>query len=315
MTRRRDPTQLQPISESELQPGDVLLSHGGTSVSKKICLIDRGDFSHASLWDGHTVLEATGNGMKVREWPLDSLVGKARYVDAFRPTWDDEPLGSLGRSPDPILKVAHSYVGQRYSYGQLYVIGTLVALGRLTGHPQGQSIFRTFGGELAEALRQVKDLGSDDRPMICSHYVSRCFWEADSSDARRYGLWIPFEPNALMRDFDDEAEPSGDAALAADASAPALDEPESTSDNSELSFDEWEDYEALMEQCKLALFGGDAPDSTPLRDSARGHRGHRALGAETRIVRAGDPELPVCCVTPGDLQRSPTLRYLGTFAQ
>jgi len=293
-----DPENLPELHPGDLRPGDVLLSRGGTRTSDLICLIDRGDYSHASLWDGANVLEATGGNVgKVRESTLSALCGKARYVHAFRPTWSDEhggsrTLGAGGLSPEPLLEVARSYVDQRYSMGQLYTIGTLVALGRLTGHPSAQVIFRNIGRELAEALRSYQDLGEEDRPMICSHFVSRCFWEADPSDARTYSLWTVYKPNALMRDA-----PSRDAVGA--ALAPLSDE-------------ERKHLDELERECRRLLLRQDTRLAPTEFAPSPGSSTTRALGAKPKLVRAGSRELPATCVTPGDLQESPTLRRIGS---
>ncbi len=51
------PPNCPRISDSDLRPGDVLLSYGsGDWIDKLIVLLDDGIYSHAAVWDGTCVI-------------------------------------------------------------------------------------------------------------------------------------------------------------------------------------------------------------------------------------------------------------------
>ena len=57
------PSPTTQPSPPTLCPGDVLLSCGREALSQLICKVDGGMYSHAALWDGHKVVEATARGV------------------------------------------------------------------------------------------------------------------------------------------------------------------------------------------------------------------------------------------------------------
>jgi hypothetical protein len=117
--------------------------------------------------------------------------------------------------------------------------------------------------------------------MTCSQFVAMAFWQADPSPARRLALRVRYEARSLAR----AAEPLPEA------------------------------WQSLARDCERAfLVEGDPRRAAWSRDPARGHRGSRAFGLGPQEVRAGDRALPLSCVTPRDLEHSPSLTLVGALA-
>jgi hypothetical protein len=178
------------------------------------------------------------------------------------------------------VEIARSYVGSGYPYGELCMVGVLIALGRASGLPQAERVLRSVGGELAGLLARRRE-DSGQTPMTCSQFVSMAFWKADPSPARSLALRVRYEARALAR----AAEPLP------------------------------EDWQKLVRDCEsIFLAEGDPRRRAWSRDPARGHRGTRALGVAAQEVRAGDRALPLSCVTPRDLEHSPSLALVGALS-
>jgi hypothetical protein len=253
-------------------------------VSDWICVLDGGSYSHAAIWDGERVLEASGALGKVQASALETLIDEHEYTHVYRFFRDGIALGEEGWSSDPVVAVARSYLGSGYPYGELCLLGVLTGLGRVTGLPRAEEFFRTLGPELLRAAEAWEKSGPGERPMTCAHFVSRAFWEADVTPSRRYALEVPYTPSGLWR--------------SAGARCPGAGPPQPS----------------LSDRCRRALGRCIRRELRPWRrDLARGHRGERALGAISVRVLAGGEALPVSCVTPKDLERSPSLHKLGTL--
>jgi len=71
-----------PLLTEPLQPGDVLLALGKSDLSEGIRVATDGRYSHAALWTGESVIEASLPG--VQELSPHEFAGKQRYIDAYR---------------------------------------------------------------------------------------------------------------------------------------------------------------------------------------------------------------------------------------
>ncbi|HLK39829.1 MAG TPA: hypothetical protein VKU41_23895 [Polyangiaceae bacterium] len=108
------------ISEVDLEPGDVLLSLGVGKLSEAIRQLDGGQYSHAALWTGSEILEATLP--EVTSHPMaDSLKEHPRvYIDAYR------HRAAAGKT-DAVVRQARRLLGQPYAKGDLLLLTALVA--------------------------------------------------------------------------------------------------------------------------------------------------------------------------------------------
>jgi len=276
--------EIRALKRQDLRTGDILLARGsarlGSLMSDLICELDGGSYSHVALWEGDSVLEASGDGGKVRSSHLEQLITEHEYTHVYRFSDTECAPSAL----DCVANVARGYVGSSYPYPELCLIGVMIALGRATGLPQAQAVLRRVGGELSRFLQPGAQALAQAR-MTCAQYVCQAFWEADPSPARSLALRVLYPPGAWMR------------------SAPAA---------SETPSGEWLE---LVRACERAFLAAGDPRRAPWsRDPARGHRGSRAIGVGSLVVRAGDRALPLHCVTPRDLEHSPSLTLLGALS-
>ncbi len=277
------------LTRQDLRPGDVLCARGlpEHTISTWICRFDRGSYSHATLWDGERVIEASGDAGAIRASRLEQLVAEHQYTRVYRYFRNGRCLGDSGLSAEPVTKRAHAYLGADYPYGALGLIAVLLALGRASGIPEVREFLSTVGDKLARALTQTR---ADLRPMTCSQLVCLAFWEADPV-GRSYSLDILYRPSTVARSL--EINP-GDP------------EPES----SELA-PGWAELAGLEQRCRRRFL----PEllGSPLDGPVSAHTGERALGFTTQQVQGGGPRLPALCTTPRDLELSPSLRCMGTL--
>lgn len=101
-----------------LRPGDVLLSVDTGKVSRRIAQATGGEYSHAMLYVGHSIIHAMTDGVYSKN-PQRYLRGHADHLAAYR------LISSTGESAD--LKVvcdyARSQVGALYSISQAALVG------------------------------------------------------------------------------------------------------------------------------------------------------------------------------------------------
>ncbi|MCF8031593.1 MAG: hypothetical protein K9K66_01630 [Desulfarculaceae bacterium] len=167
------------IATADLHDGDVLLYHGKNFISKLVRLFDGGDYSHAGIFAGGRVLEAVGSGVEYQE--LAKSVAGATYVDVYRyKSEDNAVLGSPQLPGDPVLENIHHYEEhrERYGYEQLLLLAILAATRRPPfGLAPGLAmIMRNLLESAADIITSITDGGRE--PMICSELVFRCYDEA-----------------------------------------------------------------------------------------------------------------------------------------
>lgn len=174
------------MEEKDLRAGDVIMSLGDDFDSWLIRLIDGGQYSHASLFDGKELVEAVSDGVKTDS--VASLLEDQKLVDVYRFYSDDgEELGSADWPPGPLVTRSHEYLGQRFAYYQLGLLFLLVPIRMVMLPLFLEKFLRT---KLEQAVDLLNDLADADRKlMVCSELVYRCFYEADPP--KKYGLTIP----------------------------------------------------------------------------------------------------------------------------
>lgn len=97
---RLRPQNPRMLCETDLEPGDVILSSGDKALNEIIRFIDAGDYTHSSIWDGTEVYEATLSHGVVRQ--SISVTMKAQcLVDVFRFRSNGSRLGDAGWPPSP----------------------------------------------------------------------------------------------------------------------------------------------------------------------------------------------------------------------
>ena len=284
---RAAPPDCPPISKTDLRPGDVLLSLGNPDdwIDRLITEFDDGIYSHSAVWDGECVVEATLRGVLRTTLEDEETQG---HLDAYR--WHPSPpnghvLGDPEYPYQPVTEQADKIAksGAKYSYNKLLLAALVIGASKVPANPIMRALVRKLLSKLAAWVLALEKEGR--RGMTCTEVVSSSFW--DASPDRRYAINILVDGS---RDF----EAIGDVAGPLGPRAKRL-----------LSA-----FERDKRKC-LELFLRAA--SSLQRDAFKAWADAQtsALQFGPRAVQGGGPSVPLACVTPRDLQRSPDLKCVG----
>jgi hypothetical protein len=160
----------------EYQAGDMLLFNGRSWLSKAIRFIDGADVNHAALAiDGHTMIEAAGNGLRGAE------IGPAVKGNNFT---------LVHRLPDTtdmksVVEMGQRYLngGTPYAYQQILLLAFLSITRRLDIKSRIlRALVRAACDQAARLLNALMDKKDGTELMICSEFVYRCY--DDTNDPR-----------------------------------------------------------------------------------------------------------------------------------
>ncbi|HVH09469.1 MAG TPA: hypothetical protein VM736_06705 [Gemmatimonadales bacterium] len=266
----------------------MLLSYGSDSdwIDRVIVKLDDGIYSHAAVWDGECVVEATTRGV-LRTTLEDEET--QQYLDAYR--WQPSPpnghvLGDTDYPSEPVTHEADTIAasGAKYSYHKLMLAALVIGVSKVPPDPITRTFVRKVLNQFAKWVLALEKDGK--RGMTCTEVVSTTFW--DASPQRRYAINIRVDGS---RDSE---------AIRAVAGGP----------RGQLARRAVSGYERDKRKC-LALFLKGA--SSLSRDTLRrwGEAQADALKLGPRVTQGGGPDVPLACVTPRDLQRSPDLKCIG----
>ncbi len=163
------------IRFKDLKKGDILLCRGDGLLSDLIELFDEGTYSHAAIFDGEQVVQATLHGV-VRE-SIDSLKDEV-FVDIYRFKKDNHFLGDQGWSSLPVIEEADKIgkEGLKYATDHLFLLAILVLTRDITLPEVEKKILRVILDHATELLFKIMDDGK--KPMVCSEVVYRSFNQA-----------------------------------------------------------------------------------------------------------------------------------------
>jgi hypothetical protein len=285
MTNR--PTNPPVISKSDMRPGDIILSRGGDSneegelLDKIILALDQGDYTHSSIWDGCYVIEALTTGVQIED-SLDLTLGNQALVDVYRAEFSGHQVGTAGWPAEPILDAARLFKGYSYGYTKLVLAGLVLLTSEVPQSPIIEAALRIFG---SAAIAELERWQKTEHSMICSEVVAQAFYDGQSSPAHKYGLPVVVDDHHHVR-VDPMLHQHTLAAI-----APGTDP-------------------RLVEFHKLR---GRLVEVYPIETVKM----LSALAQRSRpfTVIGGSAELSAAFVTPGDLQRSPALKLVGTLKQ
>ena len=263
-------TNKRVLEASELKPADILLSAGEGVVSRVIMRCDGGSYSHAALWSGTGVIEATSNGVCETEL--------YQTFDVYRVTALDSGVGAK------IVEAARASVGRRYAYTEMLLLGLLFSVGLRPSRPLFTEAVARLGSK-AEFLKRwlAKLQGSKAEPRVCSELVAASYADANAP------LII------LERGERPQLAQSRDQAWSLEAaagSASQLEEPAPSDELRELS-------RACRDIFGVASESADATGYEGVRTLLGGNLGRNSQGQ------------PISLVTPGDLQFSKSLVFVG----
>jgi len=281
----RDPP---PISESDLLPGDVLLSYGGDAdlIDLVIRKLDDGIYSHAAVWDGKCVVEATLRGVR-RSTLKEELT--QQYVDVYR--WQPTPpagheLGDKTYPYQPVTEEADRIAdaGLPYSYKKILLAALVIGISKAQVDPEMRAVVRRVLDELASWVLALEKDGK--RGTTCTEVVSTTFWDAAAD--QRYAIDIIVDGSRDSETIRTVAEGPG---------GPGAKPPVS------------EDERNKQRCLELFLKAVPGVEREALLAWAAAHSS--ALTGGTHRATRGGRKVPLSCVTPRDLQRSPNLKCVG----
>jgi hypothetical protein len=315
------------IPIAQLMPGDVLLYRGTGLISDAIRLIDRSEVSHAGLFlgryeeKGRTVGEAIREGLIRRELPKS--LEHAEWAEARR-------LKESPASFDPVLDRAVFYLqkGERYAFEQILLLAFLCITRNLAGSSILGRLLRETLDAAAAFLLRLFNAGRE--PMICSEFVFRCYCEAlpDSINvlARAPGVLrlgergVPIGKNGgihrgsalflLLEKHGGQLSEGGVDLAGPLQAAETVDVPR-VEELIEAYF-----HDLQKQTPKAARIDLTSPDLLPSfeRFAASLHRARRQQEKRElsrAVVLGGLFDVAADFVTPGDLQRSKSLAFIG----
>ena len=193
------------IDSSELMPCDVLLYHGGSTVSQLIQWFDGSEYSHSSIFDGKMVVDAIPEG--VRRRTLKTTMKDTLYADVWRFRKDGVLIGTPELPAEPVLEMIKRYVdeGDRFACEEVVLLAVLCTTRRLP-----LPFLRWALDRGADLLVRMVDGGKE--PMASSELVYRCFDDAGQEyQPRIRGVDIrakieiqhpPAQPDEAIKDAD-----------------------------------------------------------------------------------------------------------------
>lgn len=278
------------LARADLRPADVLLSRGETDIANLIVAADRGSFSHAALWTGDTIIEATMKGGVEEHAPKGR-----RYVYRYRDVHAESPEAEA-LSPAQaavVIERARDQVNNAYATTEIHLLAVVFQKWWPTGRPRRSlagALLEALGGSTASKLRDwVQSVYVRSAPRICSELVALAFFQEGPALYTVALARRPPPPADEVRVLPDRTAPSSD---------PELDTVEQSK--------EFEDLEVNVSGVLAQSNPPATEDAAPPDALPRGMLwGDLAYDLDT--------ELPVGVVTPGDLQFSPSLYFVGIF--
>jgi len=162
------------LAQDDLRPGDVLLHHSWHWVSTLIRIFDGGEFSHASVYDGASVVEMDTPGIVTRT--VDQILANTAYVHVYRfRSKDGSQLGSETCPYEPVLQRIGYYknLKPRLAWGTFPILGALTLVRRVAR--ERSDLCRTLdrmGAPLSSLVATRRNA------ITCTEFVYRCFVEA-----------------------------------------------------------------------------------------------------------------------------------------
>ena len=282
------------LDPQHLQVGDVLLSRSAGDISDLICALDGSEYSHAALWDGSRVIAATPKGVRSRA--LGREAERRSVIDVYRFRFYDHPLGDPGWPAEPVTAQATAQIADDVTYHELYQAGLLLAVGRRPSRDTKRLALSLLADRIAE-FTQAHVTQRKQIPIVPGEVVAASYWRAASLPEHKYGLSVRID---------------GDRAFAGIPSPVAL--PEDPEDPPKDLNDERTDadYERLAQDCGRLLLAARPELAHGVHALQNVHADAARRATQTGlVVVAGDALLPLACVTPRDLCRSPSLEKLG----
>ncbi len=272
---------LVPLRLKDLQPGDVILSRAkflieGGWESALIVWLDGGRYSHAAVFNGHAFVEMIGVGIVASAPRVKTHVHRYSHVYRFHDRDGREMDGDMLPAA-PVVAEADGLLNtvNRYGYAELLMVAVVIVLRGAFMSRRQRAVVEVLGGVLLTALKRLIDDLRRNRTVTLTCTELIARCFWRASDPRG----TPY--GVLIRLFNRHRG------------------------NRDVS----DRMTGITQALTRELMRLDA-DWTIALTSPREPNG---VLPETLI--AGSPLLPANCVTPCDLERSPSLRLLGRYVE
>lgn len=285
------------LTIDELEPADVLLSHGHGLISDWIAKADGGKYSHGALWSGTGIIQATGAG--IRHEPPEGEHDVYRYT------------GLDAATALEIVAKAKSQLDGKYAYAELVLLALLFTSGLRVKGAIASRMLDAIGGPRALKLKAWLDERAGRRTRVCTELVASCYFKVDNRKfairilpvEERPALEPPEAASAELPPLSSDGEPAVTRGSANGTTEPSADQ---------LATARATCLELLLQSGWLQneqVRGAGLVELEPLTTASG--TGVRKVFAEAIAFDVSGKELGV--VTPADLQFSPSLTFVGHF--
>jgi hypothetical protein len=250
--------------------------------------MDHGIYSHAAVWDGKSVVEATTHGIVKCE--LKDETDGQWYVDVYR--WQTPPpppihvMGEKAYPPGPVTLRADELANTKaqYAYDELLMGALLIWLSEKPNDIRLRIWIRAHGDEIERWIEE-RILSKDRKGITCTEVVCRSYWEAASEPPNKYEIRVPIDGSRVER------------ALRILTLAP---------DEHLTGYDgQRERFGRLFAQAVGGVTGDQIVALTNIHD----------LAGETDVMGVVGKDVPLFFVSPRELQKSPNLVCHGRLSE
>ncbi len=173
---------LTGMNISNLRDGDICLYHGNGWISKMIRFVDGTEVNHASIYVGNNkVVEAEGGTNRISKNMIEESIKGSEWIKVYR-------LIERPDDMDPVVDKANWYFGQgnRYGYEQILLLAMLALIRK----PKKGKIFKYLAKIVFERAAAVllKLTEGGKEVLICSELVYRSYNEAHEGINDPYSL-------------------------------------------------------------------------------------------------------------------------------
>ena len=176
------------VSDKEVKAGDVLLSYGKSCISEAIWYLDKGDYSHAGIFDGKNSVDMHKEGICVEN--LNLLNRRQSYIHVYRfVSKEGKEMGEKGWPSTPVEKIIETYKKKKpeYDFPQLFMLAVLVILKRVPGDERLKKIIKELLIRLIEVIKKYIFPDGEER-FVCSGLVYKCYEIARPKGKYRLGI-------------------------------------------------------------------------------------------------------------------------------
>ncbi len=180
--KKGDKMGLSGMNISNLKDGDICLYNGNGWISKMIRLVDGTVMNHASIYVGNnSVIEAEGGKNRISKNTIEESISGSNWIKVYR-------LIERPDNMDPVVDKANWYFGQgnRYGYEQILLLAMLALIRKPKKGKIFKYLVKIVFERAAAVLLKLTEGGKE--VLICSELVYRSYNEAHKGINDPYSL-------------------------------------------------------------------------------------------------------------------------------